>query len=168
MVSKAKWGISYSYLLPGNEFLHKSEENRVVFVDPLQSHCRWSCVTCTGCWPQPHLPVPLLTAHQLLQPAEGLCGHLPTTIPGRTSQVSQYWLFQLSELFGSFLLRWVWIQLQQQAISSAVAEVGLKSAKRGLQGAGAAWRHHLLIWPQSTWKGCTDTRWVSLGKPSSN
>lgn len=98
---------------------------------------------------------------------KGLCGHLPT-IPGRNSQVSQYWLFQLAGLFGSFLLRWVWMQLQLQAISSAVAEAALKSAKRGLQGAGAAGRHHLLIWPQRTPKGCSDTRWVSPREPSSN
>lgn len=98
---------------------------------------------------------------------KGLCGHLPT-IPGKTSQVSQHWLFQLAGLFGSFLLRWVWMRLQQQAISSAVAEAAHKSAKRGLQGAGAAWRHHLLIRPQSTREGCSDARWVAPGELSSN
>lgn len=56
MARKARSMISYFHLVPGNGFLHKSEENRLVFVDPLQSHCRQSCVS-------------LLCQHRLLAPA---------------------------------------------------------------------------------------------------
>lgn len=155
MVSKAKWGISYFYLVSENGFLHKSKENRLVFVDPLQSHCRRNCVTCTGSWPQPHLPVPLLTAHQpagrgFVWPAPH---HAWQNQPGQPILIVS-------------ALRVIWLiftevgldAITTASISSAVAEAALKSAKRGLWGAGTAWRYHLLIWPQSTWKGCTDTR----------
>lgn len=119
MVGNAKWVNSYFHLGPENRFLHKSICRSPSIPLQMKLAPTWSASPTAnsppapaGCW------------------QKGSCGHLPTS-PGRISQVSQYWLFQLSGLFGSFLLSWAWMQLQQQAISSAVAEAALSQQREG-------------------------------------
>lgn len=143
---------------------HKSEENRLVLVDPLQSLAD-EAVSAT----QVAGPSPICQSHccspQLLQPAgRRVCVAISPPSLAEPARLAN------TDYFNSqgYLAQFNWGGFGCNYSSSAVAEAALTSAKRGLQGAGAAWRHHLLKWPQSTWKGCTDTRWLSLGEPSSN
>lgn len=134
----------------------RSAGRRLAFVDPLASPSRRSRAGGAGCWCQPPPPVPRLH--------EGLYAHLPAC-PGAASWVSGDSFLQLPKV-----IRLVLTQMGLEAITPATGGRGSPRCSRGM--VTRSWRLpggiHLFSRPRCTWKGPTNTRWVSPGEPGSN